>query len=136
MKKEPNIFMCLGSPTHLPELLEIQSDQDTANWTIKPNAGPGDTAVFYLTMPIASIAGYGEVISDPWLDENSEWKDKYFAEIGNIRIFAETDFISNAEMRRLFPEWRWWLQPRRTGECAEDIRKPFLDLLKNNGGNL
>lgn len=130
MKNKPNqnICICLGAPYHLPDLQK----KEPVAWTVKNSCRIGDLAVFYLTAPISAVVGYGVIISEPYYESQSEWQDKYFAEIDRIQIYSEQNFISIKYIRQLFPEWRYWLQPRQSVIAPEDLTFTFKELLETN----
>lgn len=126
---ESNIYVCLGSPQHLPDLRGLSYPDESVYWTIKKTAKKGDKAIFYLTAPVSAVVGFGSIIDDPWEEPKSEWKEKNFTEINRIRIFDENQFITNRQIRELFPEWRFMLQPRQSVAMLADIQQPFWELL-------
>lgn len=128
MKRLPNkICICLGSPFHL----SVLNEKKRVAWTVKNSCSKGNLAVFYLTTPISAIVGYGQIISEPWFESQSFWQDKYFAEIDKIVMFKKEKFIQIKTLRNLFPEWRYWLQPRQSVFVPEQLTKPFTELLEN-----
>lgn len=126
---ESKLYVCLGSPTHLPDLRDLEYPQDSVCWTINRKAEINDKAIFYLTAPVSAVVGFGNIIDVPWEDTQSEWKEKHFTDINAIRIFDENKFITNREIRELFPEWRYMTQPRQSVLMLEAIRLPFWELM-------
>lgn len=127
MPKTPKqIYTCLGNPHHLDDLYLLLP----VVWTISKNAEIGDIAIFYLTAPISAIVGFGTVMEKPWYNQFSEWREKYFADIAEIIMFDQDRFITNRQMRLLFPEWRYIRQPRVSVAAPSEIIKPFWKLLQ------
>lgn len=136
---ESNIFVCLGAPEHLISLKELSDEnrpQQSIYWTVNKNAAPRDRAIFYLTYPISAIVGFGNIISSPWIEEDSEWKEKNYTEINRVRIFSECNFITNREIKTLFPEWIFWKQPRQSVATPKDLLHPFWELLNERWKNI
>jgi len=125
MKTISSIFTCLGSPHHLEDLKQLQP----VWWTISKKAKKGDWAVFYLTAPISAIVGFGQIVKTPWYENESEWKEKHFTEISRLVMLDEDRFIRNSELRILFPEWRYILQPRSSVAAPEAVIAPLWELL-------
>ncbi len=123
-----NIYVCLGSPNHLSDLKNLRN-QESVIWTINRNAKIGDKVIFYLTRPISAIVGFGRVCESPWVNAESDWKEKHFAEINQITILKDSQFITNREIKLLFPEWIYIKQPRQSVLMPETIRKPFEELI-------
>ena len=121
--------MCLGVPAHLPMLKQI-GKREIMRWTCRKEAVYGDIAAIYLTAPISSIVGYGMIYSEPEIEEESDWADKYFADIGRFRLFAENDFVPIRRLKELFPEWKYLAQPRRTGIAPDAITGALVELLR------
>lgn len=133
-----NIFVCLGSPEHLPSLKAISDErrpQQSVHWTINKNAEPGDKAIFYLTAPVPAIVGFGNIALIPRLDEESDWKEKNYTEINRIRISSEKNFIANRELKMIFPEWIFWKHPRQSVAAPADLLMPFRELLNERWKN-
>ena len=126
---DSKIFVCLGSPAHLPVLRGLSYPHESVYWTIKRTAAIKDKAIFYLTAPVSAVVGFGNIIDVPREEPQSEWKEKHFTDINRIRIFDEKNFITNREIRELFPEWRFMLQPRQSVAMLETIQLPFWELL-------
>lgn len=129
--RNQQICVCLGAPYHLKNL----NKKLPVAWTVKNNVTCGDLAVFYLTAPISAIVGYGVIISEPWYESQSDWQDKFFAEIDQIETFLEHNFIRIKYIRQLFPEWRYWLQPRQSVLTPESICQPFKELLEKHSND-
>lgn len=120
------IYTAITNKEYHQTLLDDSVEGETC-WTINRNAKSGDEVVLYVCAPVSAIVAVASVVDAPVKDEdlNSIWFGSYFAEMENLRMLKEP--IPRKSLLELFPDWRYWTQPRNSvavpGEYERTIRK-------------
>lgn len=123
-------WILLGSPGDGDTLLRDDVPQGVTNWTTHREAQIGDYVFFYITSPVKAIVASGRIATAPELqnDARESWYKKYFSVISELRSFPQ--IVTIRELKALFPEWRYWQQPRTNSLVPEDdIVQNFLEML-------
>lgn len=107
------IYVCVGNPAEDKAELLAEADAGKSTWwTICSAARPRDGVLFYFTSPDSSVCVRGTVLTKPEKDEDphSGWEGKYFAEVGELEVFAYP--VSRLRMLREYPAWPFWRWPQ------------------------
>lgn len=97
-------------------------------WSINRLARPGDMVLLYVCAPVSAIAATAFIAEPPYLEEdvNSPFFNTYFAKMDNLKMLDVS--ITRHQMRELFPDWRYWIQPRNSVVAPTEFQPQVLDL--------
>lgn len=110
------------------DLIVADAKEHETDWTISRHARPGDRVLLYVTAPISCVVAQAFVISEPRLEEDpaSEFVGSYFADMDGLEMLTHP--IARETLRKCFPDWGYWKQPRNSVEVPEEYLN-HLDLL-------
>lgn len=106
-------------------LHQLAKGERTWTWSCPKLTKAGDTLLFYVERPHSAIIATATALKDAAAGEH--WR--YVTRIGKINILKEP--ITLAEMRRMFPRWRWLNYPRAYTYLSEGIAERLLRRAKH-----
>ena len=132
-------FICLGTPPFASkDLTEIAAASEPSTWTIHSLAKKGDKVFFYFRSPKSAIVATGVVAADPKkvTDARKYWYGRFMAPIGEIDLLAVD--LPHQAIRRAFPSWGYWSQPRLSTQIPDrhvgKLRALIRDIAEDPSG--
>lgn len=116
--------------------LKEDSVEGNTTWTINKNARPGDVCAMYVCAPVSAVVATAVIAEDPFQEKdlNSPFFNTYFAEMNELKMLDIS--ITRHQMRELFPEWRYWLQPRNSVQTPPEFLVKFTKNLQECGAKI
>lgn len=106
-------YICLGTPPDaLASLVKSTRARRTVQWTVHSQAQKSDVVLFYLLRPISALVAKGVVSRDAVkiTSRRDPWFGHSMAPIGQMELLPRE--ISRGQLRKAFPQWGYWTQPR------------------------
>lgn len=119
-------YICLGTPPHaLRSIVNYARGRRAVQWTVHSQAQKGDVVLFYLLRPISALVAKGVLTRDAVKisSRRDAWFGHSMASIGQLELLPRE--ISRGQLRKAFPRWGYWTQPRLSTRVP-DATAPYL----------
>lgn len=115
-------YICLGTPPFAGRsIAQIASAKRPGTWTIHRHARVGDSVLFYTRGPVSALVAKGTVAGDARKVTNrrAHWFGYYMAPVGHVQLLPRE--VGLDEIRKTFPRWGYWTQPRLSTRVPDEI---------------
>lgn len=125
------MFVSLGNADdHLTALREMARQHKSDEWTVLSDARPGDVVLIYFIAPTQAIVAHAVVESKAEKDQSGDWKGKYLAKIGNVKMLNGKQWALKS-LRKSFPRWGWLTTPRGATHVPKDVAFQLAPSIKS-----